>query len=44
MLLQRDRRVVLPTPSGRQMMVYAERLIGMQSEMLAAVVDRSAMR
>lgn len=43
-LLQRDRRMVLPTPSGRQMMVYAEKLIGMRSEMLAAVGDRSAMR
>jgi DNA-binding transcriptional LysR family regulator len=43
-LLQRDRRAVLPTPSGRQMMVYAEKLIAMRSEMLAAVGDRSAMR
>src|SRR5436190_2292983 len=43
-LLQRDRRMVLPTPSGRQMMVYAEKLIGMRSEMMAAVGDRSAMR
>src|ERR1700681_679330 len=43
-LLQRDRRRVLPTPRGRQMMVYAEKLIGMRSEMLAAVGDRSAMR
>ena len=36
-LLQRDRRMVLPTPSGQQMLVYAEKLIGMRSEMLAAV-------
>src|SRR3979411_2537444 len=43
-LLQRDRRMVLPTPSGREMMVYAEKLIGMRSEMLAAVGDRSKMR
>jgi DNA-binding transcriptional LysR family regulator len=43
-LLQRDRRMVLPTPSGRQMMVYAEKLIGLRSEMLAVVGDRSAMR
>ena len=34
-LLQRDRRMVLPTPSGRQLMVYAEKLIGLRSEMLA---------
>src|SRR6476660_5506671 len=43
-LQQRDRRMVLPTPSGRQMMVYAEKLIGLRSEMLAVVGDRSAMR
>ncbi len=43
-LLQRDNRTVLPTPSGRQMMLYAEKLIGLRSEMLAAVRDRAAMR
>lgn len=43
-LLQRDRNAVLPTPSGRQLMVYAEKLIGLRSEMMAAVGDRSAMR
>src|SRR6266540_3041377 len=43
-LLQRDRRMVLPTPSGRQLMVYAEKLIGLRSEMLAVVGDRSTMR
>ena len=36
--------MVLPTPNGRQMMVYAEKLIGLRSEMLAAVGDHSAMR
>src|ERR1700675_2378139 len=43
-LLQRDRRMVLPTPSGRQLMVYAEKLIGLRSEMMAEVGDRSATR
>jgi DNA-binding transcriptional LysR family regulator len=43
-LLNRDRRVALPTPSGRQLMVYAEKLIGLRSEMMAEVGDRSAMR
>ena len=43
-LLQRDSRTVMPTPSGRQMMQYAEKLIALRSEMLAAVMDRSAMR
>jgi DNA-binding transcriptional LysR family regulator len=43
-LLQRDRRAASLTPSGRQLMVYAEKLIGLRAEMLAAVRDRSAMR
>jgi len=43
-LLQRDHRIASPTPSGRQMMVYAEKLIGLRSEMLAVVGDRSAVR
>src|SRR5271167_4165049 len=43
-LLQRDRRAASPTPSGRQMMVYAEKLIALRSEMLAALGDRSVMR
>src|SRR6202051_1506359 len=43
-LLQRDRRMVLPTPSGRQMMVYAEKLIGLRSEMLAVVGGRAGGR
>jgi DNA-binding transcriptional LysR family regulator len=43
-LLNRDHRVATPTPSGRQLMIYAEKLIGLRSEMVAAVGDRSAMR
>ncbi len=43
-LLNRDHRVASPTPSGRQMMVYAEKLIGLRSEMMAEVGDRSTMR
>jgi len=43
-LLNREHRVASPTPSGRQMMVYAEKLIGLRSEMMAEVGDRSAMR
>src|SRR3981189_1246843 len=42
-LLQRDRRMVLPTPHGRQMMVYAERLIGLRSELLAVAADPPAL-
>jgi DNA-binding transcriptional LysR family regulator len=43
-LLSRDHRVVSPTPSGRQLMVYAEKLIGLRAEMMAEVGERSAMR
>jgi DNA-binding transcriptional LysR family regulator len=43
-LLNRDHRVASPTPSGRQLMTYAEKLIGLRSEMMADVSDRSAMR
>ena len=41
-LLNRDHRVASPTPSGRQLMTYAEKLIGLRSEMMADVSDRSA--
>src|SRR5713101_848575 len=43
-LLNREHRVASPTASGRQLMVYAEKLIALRSEMMAAVGDRSAMR
>ncbi|MCS3447890.1 MULTISPECIES: LysR family transcriptional regulator [Bradyrhizobium] len=43
-LLNRDHRAASPTPSGRLMMIYAEKLIGLRSEMMAEVGDRSAMR
>ena len=43
-LLNRDHRMASPTTSGRQLMVYAEKLIGLRSEMMAEVGDRSAMR
>ena len=43
-LLNRDHRAASPTPSGRQLMVYAEKLISLRAEMMAEVSDRSAMR
>src|ERR1700681_3366421 len=43
-LINRDHRVASPTPSGRQMMVYAEKLIGLRAAMMAEIGDRSAMR
>src|SRR3979411_2740350 len=42
--LSREHRMTSPTPSGRQLMVYAEKLIGLRSEMMAEVGDRSATR
>jgi DNA-binding transcriptional LysR family regulator len=43
-LLQRDHRTASPTPSGRQLMLYAEKLIGLRTEMLATIGDQSSMR
>jgi hypothetical protein len=43
MLSQRDRRMLLPAPSSRQMMVYAERLSGDAIRDAAAIGDRAAM-
>src|ERR1700681_1896611 len=43
-LLSREHRMASPTPRGRQLMVYAEKLIGLRSEMMAEVGDRSATR
>jgi DNA-binding transcriptional LysR family regulator len=43
-LLNRDHRVISPTASGRQLLVYAEKLIGLRAEMIAEVGERSAMR
>src|SRR6202000_1899559 len=43
-LLNRDHRVVSRTPRGRQLMIYAEKLIALRAEMMAEVGDRSAMR
>ncbi len=43
-LLNRDHRVISPTPSGRQLMLYAEKLISLRTEMMAEVGDRAAMR
>src|SRR6202000_2746141 len=43
-LLHRDSRVISPTPSGRKLMLYAEKLISLRAQMMAEVGDRSAMR
>jgi DNA-binding transcriptional LysR family regulator len=41
-LLQRARRKVLPTSEGREMLLYAEKLVGLRSEMIAAIAQPSA--
>ncbi|WJR80622.1 LysR family transcriptional regulator [Bradyrhizobium sp. NP1] len=43
-LLNRDHRVASPTPSGRQLMVYAEKMLELRSAMVAEVGDRTVMR
>ena len=43
-LLERDRRVVAPTPKGQELVGYAERLMRLRAEMIEAVGDRSIMR
>ena len=43
-LLQRDRRVASPTAGGRELMVYAEKLIGLRAEMIATIGNPRAMR
>jgi DNA-binding transcriptional LysR family regulator len=43
-LLERDRRIVAPTPKGQELIGYAERMMRLRAEMLEAVGDRSAMR
>ncbi len=43
-VLSRDARIVAPTPRGRELLVYAEKLLGLRAEMLAAVGDVSTAR
>jgi DNA-binding transcriptional LysR family regulator len=43
-LLRRDRHKVFPTPEGRAMLLYAEKLLGLRSQMIAALGDGWAMR
>ena len=38
-VLQRESRSVTPTPRGRALIVYAEKLLGLRAEMLASVGD-----
>jgi DNA-binding transcriptional LysR family regulator len=43
-LLSRESHPIMPTPSGRQLLVYAERLLGLRAEMIATLCDRSTIR
>lgn len=41
-LLQRERSRTLPTPAGRELLVYADKLIALRAEMVASIGDPSA--
>ena len=43
-LLTRETRNITPTAPGRQLLAYAEKMIAMRAEMLAALRDASAIR
>lgn len=43
-LLTRETRNIMPTAPGRQLLAYAEKMIAMRAEMLAALRDASAIR
>jgi DNA-binding transcriptional LysR family regulator len=42
-LLERTRRLVVPTEMGQQLLGFAERLIRLHAEMIEAVGNRSSM-
>jgi DNA-binding transcriptional LysR family regulator len=43
-LLHRDSRAVTPTPRGRALLAYAEKLLGLRAEMLSIIGDVSTVR
>jgi DNA-binding transcriptional LysR family regulator len=43
-VLSRQARAIAPTPRGRELLVYAEKLLGLRAEMLAAVGDVTTAR
>jgi len=43
-VLSRQARAIAPTPRGRELFVYAEKLLGLRAEMLAAVGDATTAR
>jgi DNA-binding transcriptional LysR family regulator len=43
-IMSRQARAVAPTPRGRELLVYAEKLLGLRAEMLAAVGDTTTAR
>ncbi|MDE2361586.1 MAG: LysR family transcriptional regulator [Hyphomicrobiales bacterium] len=43
-VLSRETRAIAPTPRGRELLVYAEKLLGLRAEMLEAVGDVSTAR
>jgi DNA-binding transcriptional LysR family regulator len=43
-LLQRDTRIVTPTPRGRELLIYARKLLDLRADMLVTVADGSTLR
>ncbi len=43
-LLERERRIVTPTPRGRTLLAYAEKMLGLRAEMLSAFSDVTSLR
>jgi DNA-binding transcriptional LysR family regulator len=43
-LIERDRRTVAPTPEGQEFLDYAERILQLAEDMIAAVGNRSTVR
>lgn len=43
-LLERERRTVTPTPRGRTLLAYAEKMLALRAEMLSAFGDSSSLR
>lgn len=43
-LLERDKRLVVPTPAGREALLYAEKLLRLRSEFVNALSDKRCVR
>jgi DNA-binding transcriptional LysR family regulator len=43
-LLQRESRTVTPTPRGRELLIYAKKLLDLRTDMLVTIADASTLR